>query len=178
MAPDGKHLWPQTLRIEAGWACDYHVPADQHIPGFRFWPKYGCDDLGANCTFGESGGPGLGCPEGGCSPPLDSKFEGTFGDASGNDWYNASQVDGWSLPYEMEFVCDDKDVGAANSAKLDCTGLTHATCPTQHVDALGTVSLAALNPQKDHAYAGCYSPCSLLTHNQWKTANRDYFSPP
>lgn len=169
-----EHLWPQTLRIDPGMAVDYHVPVGKHVEAARFWPKYGCDEHGQNCTFGESGGPGLGCPQGGCSPPIDSKFEATFGASDGNDWYNASQVDGWSLPFSMNFDCQGSE---SQTAKLNCSGLKHSACPTQDVQGLGNVSLAALNPNKGHSYAGCYSPCSLLTHNQWKTPNRSYFSP-
>lgn len=40
--------------------------------------------------MGESGGPGLPCPSQGCAPPIDSKFEATFGASDGNDWYDAS----------------------------------------------------------------------------------------
>ena len=168
-------LWPQTLRIEPGMAVDYDVPVGQLVESTRFWPKYDCDDKGENCTFGESGGPGFPCPHGGCAPPIDSKFEATFGASDGNDWYNASQVDGWSLPFTMSFDCKGD---ASNSAQLNCSGLKGNVCPYQDVEGLGNVSLMALNPNKDNKYAGCYSPCSLLTHNQWRTPNRSYFSPP
>ena len=104
---------------------DYKV--NESVAATRFWPKYNCDTDGLNCAFGESGGPGLPCPPKGCSPPIDTKLEATFGDANGLDWYNASQVDGWSLPFEMEFDCRDDD---ANSAELDCRGLTQMTCPS------------------------------------------------
>jgi len=112
-------LWPQTLRIDPGRVMDYEV--NESVSATRFWPKYQCDDNGQNCAFGESGGPGLPCPPSGCSPPIDSKFEATFGSSQGLDWYNASQVDGWTLPYEMKFDCKDD---TNNSADLDCTGLT------------------------------------------------------
>ena len=111
-----QHLWPQTLKIEAGQTADYDVPSGSSIPGTRFWPKYDCDGNGQNCTFGESGGPKLPCPAHGCSPPVDSKFEANFGD-NGRDWYDSSQVDGWTLPYYMEYNCDGD---AGNSAKLNC----------------------------------------------------------
>jgi len=83
--------------------------------------------MGENCAFGESGGPNLPCPHAGCSPPIDSKFEATFGTSDGLDWYNSSQVDGWTLPYEKIFTCEGD---ANNSADLDCSGLTRSTCPT------------------------------------------------
>lgn len=115
-------LWPQTLKIEAGHAIDYVVPQGETVSSVRFWPKYDCDANGENCTFGESGGPGLPCPAGGCSPPVDSKFEATFGAGADDgkspvDWYNASQVDGWTLPFHMTFTCQGD---AANTGDLNC----------------------------------------------------------
>lgn len=119
--------------------------------------------------MGESGGPGLPCPKSGCSPPIDSKFEATFGADGGagrTDWYNASQVDGWTLPYRMTFTCGD--ASNANSGDLNCSGLKQNVCPTQDIEGAGKgVSLTATNPDKGDAYAGCYSPCALLTYNNW-----------
>jgi hypothetical protein len=162
-----EYLWPQTLRIDPGKAVDYDVPAGRTVSSVRFWPKYDCDENGQNCTFGESGGPDLPCPAKGCSPPIDSKFEATFGASDGTvDWYNASQVDGWTLPYHMKFTCgDDAD---PNSGDLNCSGLKQNVCPTQNIEGAGNVALTATNPVKGDKYAGCYSPCALLTYNNWK----------
>lgn len=110
-------LWPQTLKIPAGMVADYEVPAGQLVQATRFWPKYDCDSQGQNCVFGESGGPDLPCPASGCSPPIDSKFEATFGASDGNDWYNSSHVDGWTLPYDAHFNCEGDE---ANTARLNC----------------------------------------------------------
>lgn len=154
-----RQVWPQKVKIEPGMSADYIVP--KSISATRFWPKYGCDDTGSNCTMGESGGPELGCPPRGCSPPIDSKFEATFGASDGNDWYDASQVDGWTLPYKFDFKC------GAKIDKVDCSGLKENICPTQNIDGAGTVSLAAHNPDKEDAYAGCYSPCAKLTYSNW-----------
>merc|ERR1719189_345946 len=115
------------------------------IPGCRWWPKTGCDGSGENCLMGESGGPYLACPPGGCSPPIDSKFEATFGSTDGNDWYDASQVDGWTLPYDAVFRCRGQVTNA------NCNGLTAAICPTQNIDGIGYVKLIARNPQKGYA---------------------------
>lgn len=153
--------WPQTLRINPGQAYDYNIPGGM-IPGTRFWPKSGCDYAGHNCAFGESGGPNLPCPYGGCSPPIDSKFEATFGSSDGNDWYDASQVDGWTLPYTMSFRC------RGQVTNINCGGLSEGVCPSQNIDGLGYVSLVARNPYKGNAYAGCYSPCAKLTYANWR----------
>jgi hypothetical protein len=157
-----KALWPQTLKIDPNKIMDYKVP--ESVSATRFWPKYNCDANGQNCAFGESGGPNLPCPPAGCSPPIDTKFEATVGADHGLDWYNASQVDGWTLPYEMEFDCEGD---LANSDWLDCRGLTQQTCPTQTIEGAGTVPLTAFNPDFNDAYAGCYSPCAFLTYRNW-----------
>merc|ERR1711953_1423327 len=119
-----KALWPQTIKIAEGDAVDYRVPIDLKMDGVRFWPKFDCDEDGQNCTMGESGGPNLPCPPKGCSPPIDSKFEATFGAGAngenhGTDWYNASQVDGWTLPFHMKYTCGT-DPANPNSAELNC----------------------------------------------------------
>ena len=151
------------MRVDAGKAAEYKIPSGENIPGVRFWPKYGCDSTGQNCDFGESGGPGLPCPPKGCSPPVDSKFEATFGASDGNDWYDASAVDGWTLPYYMEFKC-----GATGKVdKADCKGLKQSLCPSQDIDGIGNVSLASKNPTKGDSYGGCYSPCAVLTFQNW-----------
>lgn len=106
--------------IPSGHVADYEVPVGQLVEATRFWPKYDCEEDGQNCVFGESGGPNLPCPASGCSPPIDSKFEVTFGASDGNDWYNSSHVDGWTLPYYAFFDCQGDD---NNTAILDCTGL-------------------------------------------------------
>eukprot|EP00913_Durusdinium_trenchii_P028753 g26966.t1 len=46
----------------------------------RYWPKYRCDQHGNHCLIGESGGVGQECDQEGCAPPVDTKFEATFGD--------------------------------------------------------------------------------------------------
>lgn len=125
--------------------------------------------------MGESGGPNLPCPPKGCSPPIDSKFEATFGaGANGNnhgtDWYNASQVDGWTLPFHMKFTCGT-DPANPNSAELNCQNLKKDVCPTQTLPINGVptdVNLAASHPDKGGAYAGCYSPCGVMTYNNWQ----------
>jgi hypothetical protein len=156
------------LKIDKGKIMDFIVPENEYISATRFWPKYQCDANGQNCAFGESGGPELDCPEGGCSPPIDTKFEATFGSPHPDfnlDWYNSSQVDGWTLPYEMNFNCRDNP---AESAYLNCKGLTQAACPTQDlIGAENNVSLTAFNPRFDNQYGGCYSPCAKLTYRNW-----------
>ena len=60
----------------------FNIP-DTGLAGLRVWPGFGCDLNGQNCQIGASGGPasaGFTCPAGiGCAPPIDTKFESTFG---------------------------------------------------------------------------------------------------
>jgi len=162
-------IWPQTLKIAAGTGAEYTIPSGS-LPATRFWPKWGCDSTGQNCIMGESGGPNLPCPPSGCSPPIDSKFEATFGASDGNDWYDASQVDGWTLPYRMTFKCGATGV----DTNLECTGLKASICPTQDIDGAGYVSLIASNVDRGDAYAGCYSPCGILTYSNWSNPYGKY----
>jgi len=143
------------------------IPEGSH-PAYRFWPKYNCANDNQDCQFGESGGPDLPCPSYGCSPPVDSKFEITFDDVNGNDWYNASAVDGWTLPYHMRFTCEGEHTD------VDCTGLNEDSCPTQEFAETGNTDLTVTNPNRDDEYGGCYSPCSSLTMNHWENPLANY----
>ena len=45
--------------------------------------------------------------------------------------------------------------------------LSESVCPSQNVEGAGNVRLTAFNPDKGGKYAGCYSPCALLTYTNW-----------
>ena len=70
--------FPQDVELKAGQARDFMIP-QEGLAATRFWPKWGCDRQGSNCKIGQSGGPGESCGPIGCAPPVDSKFEATFG---------------------------------------------------------------------------------------------------
>lgn len=160
----------------------FNIP-DKGLAGTRFWPGFGCDASGENCAFGESGGPGLTCPPEGCAPPVDSKFEGTFGclpsvkskDCQVNpsaptkvlpatDSWDTSMVDGFTLPYTVKVngTCP----GGPKNSKIDCSNISTNTCPAAG-KINGVATNLALTDPKTNAYAGCYSPCSKLTMNNW-----------
>lgn len=80
----------QNLKILAGQSHTFTTP--DNLQATRYWPKMGCNDAGNMCTLGGSGGPSLSpavwcvrgpgelCdPAAGCAPPVDTKFEATFG---------------------------------------------------------------------------------------------------
>ena len=69
---------------------------DKGLSSTRFWVKHGCDERGNGCAIGQSGGPGESCPERGCAPPIDSKFEVR----SRRDLGETSALDLGALPFD------------------------------------------------------------------------------
>lgn len=196
---------PHQQQLAANAHYDYPIP-DQGIAGTRFWPGYGCDATGNNCSIGQSGGPasqGFTCPAWGCAPPIDSKFEGTFGclasvDAGSclpnpsdpqhrplpaTDGWDTSMVDGFTLPYRVK-VSGQCGRGPLNNT-IDCTNLPMSVCPTTEnistngaYPALASVNLRMTAPgDAGVQQAGCYSDCSRLTMNQWNGMNYGPGSP-
>src|SRR5260370_30504123 len=108
-------------------------------------------------TGGGGGGPvsnGFPCPAKiGCAPPIDSKFEGTFGcvssmplsqcqaNPSSNpptplpraDFWDASMVDGYTLPVKVIVYgsCPPGNPGGPAGGVVDCSTLHFSDCP-QH----------------------------------------------
>ncbi|CAE7220749.1 TLP1 [Symbiodinium sp. CCMP2592] len=190
---------PQNVKIPPGGSYNFTTPDGQ--TSTRYWPKFGCDADGNKCVIGDSGGPQQICRSDGCSPPVDTKFEATFGVSGlpcsplegmreGCDWVDISLVDGYTVPFKFEIhgSCWDADGHLMNaSAKsVDCSRLSVDDCPkdeTFHTfDSAGnaTVDLQVRHPAASTA-AGCYSPCSKLTLNQWASFsttqyNMDVFS--
>ena len=113
---------PNPVKLATtGDSYEYDIP-NIGLASTRFWPGSGCDENGANCDIGGSGGPGLPCLSEGCAPPVDSKWEGTFGCLNGveekdcqvnpssptgaklphEDSWDTSMVDGFTLPYKVK----------------------------------------------------------------------------
>lgn len=174
--------FPDDIRLEGGGHHDFAIP-DEGLASTRFWPKWGCDENGQECRIGGSGGPGESCITKGCAPPIDSKFEASFGclkpDASEcasnpsdptvklgpDDWWDVSQVDGWTLPYKVEVFGSCPD----SPQEIDCSGLSLGSCP-HNEDLGGTVgnqTLMVLDPSGRGEVVGCYSPCGKLTYSNW-----------
>lgn len=191
--PHRQLLTPQNPYI------DYPIP-NEGIAGTRFWPGMGCDENGNNCTIGQSGGPadqGFSCPPWGCAPPIDSKFEGTFGclpsipqdqclvnpsDPQGRrlpntDGWDTSNVDGFTLPYSVR-VNGNCSRGPQNN-RIDCSSLSVNSCPAMEdlsngdqFPPLRYTDLRLFAPiDGGHSLAGCYSDCGRLTYNQWGGMN-------
>ncbi len=138
-----------------GTSVTYNIP-DTGLAGLRVWPGFGCDSNGQNCQIGASGGPatdGFTCPGViGCAPPVDSKFEGSFGCIAGSgtcltnpsgggalgplDWWDASFVDGFTVPIKVVVngSCpagpQSNGPGGPPGGIFDCSALTLNNCPT------------------------------------------------
>lgn len=150
---------PNHTAVASGQSISYNIP-DKGLAAMRFWPAFGCDGGGMNCRIGASGGPqefGFTCPPEGCAPPIDSKFEATFGCITGidesqcqtnpsgggalgrSDWWNSSAVDGFTAPIKVEVngYCPEGPVtsgpfagpGGPTDGTIDCSGLRLGDCP-------------------------------------------------
>ncbi len=151
---------PNRHRLSGlGSYIEYDIP-DKGLPSMRFWPGFGCDSNGHNCRVGASGGPatlGFTCPPEGCAPPIDTKFEATFGCIPGvtdsqcfqnpsngqplgrGDWWNSSMVDGFTAPVKVEVngYCPVGPQpapvfgpGGPPGGVIDCSGVRVSECPT------------------------------------------------
>jgi len=173
-----------------GSYIDYTVP-DTGLSGSRFWAKYGCDSNGQNCAIGDQmqywPNPPGGCPAGGCTPPVDSLFEATWGCRPGTScnagnpttWFDTSQVDGWTIPYKLTPVgdtsgCDCTGTGCGFKG-VDASTLDVTKCPSGEdlsdngqftsVNVLGqSVGLSSVDLRiiKNGEILGCMSPCKRL----------------
>jgi hypothetical protein len=70
----------------------------------------------------------------------------------------------------MELTCGATGI----TDKLQCTGLSTSVCPHQTIEIEGDVDLKAYNPDFFGEYAGCYSPCGILTYTNWGNAYAKY----
>ncbi|GAB5360655.1 hypothetical protein AAMO2058_000645800 [Amorphochlora amoebiformis] len=166
---------PQNILLQSSKSYQFTIP--DGLQATRYWPKMGCDSDGNACTLGGSGGPGQKCNGTvGCAPPIDTKFEATWGvtgqpcnpgkgQYAGCDWFDVSLVDGFTLPFKME-VSQDCNLPIST---VDCSHLSAASCPTTENlgPSIGNLSLVATNPTNNQT-VGCYSPCSKLTFSNWK----------
>ena len=162
---------PDFLKVNPGAYHDYSIP-DAGLCGFRLWPQARCgadgkkiglsgDDM--DCEIGPSGGihskpycPGelVNKTGMGCSPPIDSKFEGSFGCTyddearcrttpqgatlfNVSDYWDTSLVDGWTLPFKVK-VLDPCTFGPPDGT-IDCLNLSIDQCPTdENLSTTGT----------------------------------------
>lgn len=158
----------RSVKVEGGQTHRFSIPLGG-LASTRFWPKMGCDGAGQRCAIGDSGGPGQTCKEGGCAPPVDSKFEATFGPvgtpcgpAQNCDWWNPSAVDGFTVPFKIEV-----DATCPKGVTVDGSQISLQGCPTSdNIGSVGYQDLRVFAPGHN-SMSGCYSPCAKLTFSNW-----------
>lgn len=126
-----------SLSIMPGESYTYSIPASG-LSSTRFLPQVGCDAAGSNCNV-QSVQP---CPSAGCDPPIDSKFEASFGcsleqelcsitgqgqRSTYQDWMDGSAVDGWTLPFSI--LVNDGGKGLTPGSEESSPLCTSVVCP-------------------------------------------------
>jgi hypothetical protein len=169
-----------VVKLERRATQVYSVPL-AGLASTRLWAKTGCDATGQNCRVGQSAPP---CPPSGCTPPIDSMIEATWGcdlpeaecgktpqgkTLKGPTWWNSSAVGGYTLPYSIEPAPN----GGPGCVPVNCNELWKGQCPKDEdlsdggkYPALKSVDLNVYGPKSDGAAPatiGCYSPCQALT---------------
>eukprot|EP00466_Bigelowiella_natans_P006530 jgi/Bigna1/88135/estExt_fgenesh1_pg.C_280151 len=165
---------PQNVKLEP--STSYNFTISDGLAATRYWPKMYCSDSGDSCALGGSGGPSETCNTTiGCAPPVDTKFEATWGDRSipcdpdhgqykGCDYFDISLVDGFTLPFKLDVIGDCK----LPVSSIDCSNISFTGCPIEDLGDIGqNVSLRVSHPDTK-ATVGCYSPCSILTFSNWE----------
>lgn len=166
----GNLLGPQQIKLESGQSHDYPIPSGR-LEATRFWPKTGCDAAGLHCKIGQSSPP---CPDTGCMPPIESKFEATFAATDcANEGYrcmtywNASQVDGYTLPISVfpkgVGVQPPGTPGIEQCVESRCDALDLLQCPSNERTGKRTLDLRVFAPGDRSTLVGCLSPCKA--HN-------------
>ncbi|MGL1885878.1 MAG: hypothetical protein OCD76_05130 [Reichenbachiella sp.] len=173
----------QNKKLDVGDIFDIKVP-DSGLSSTRFWPKMGCDESGNNCEVGQSTANDDGSePIHGITAPIDSKFEATFEavtETQNQTWYNASHVDGYTIPYVIlpkgPDVKYDIDCVVVNGSQLDAT-----QCPAHEDLKFDTYTDVDLRAFSGDEVIGCYSPCKYLSHteqlDEWEGATVHYCCP-
>jgi hypothetical protein len=164
---------PEVVKVDVGASTTYPIP-DGGLASTRYWPKTGCDDTGNNCKMGQSSPP---CPPQGCAPPVDSKLEATWGcvlptdqctktpqgNPIGDTFWNASMVDGFTLPFRIDVSSESN-----SCMDVDCSGLDVAQCPQTEDLSKGLTQphpgFAAVDLRVAGETGACYSPCAALTY--------------
>lgn len=162
----------------------FKIP-DEGLASVKLWAKFGCEN--GKCLMGQSmqdwdedkkasiGG----CKNSvyGCTPPIDTIFEATFGCNSNNcaknpsnlnetllndTFFDISHVDGYTLPYKLEIIGDntkcDNNLGLT---EINGINLTLDKCPDENKLYL------------DGKLVGCMSPCQTLTSSFGKNYTTD-----
>ncbi|MFI5296474.1 MAG: hypothetical protein ACHREM_00130 [Polyangiales bacterium] len=176
-----------SVLVKSGATTSYNIPA-AGLASTRFWPKKGCDGTGNACSMGQSSPP---CAPGGCTPPVDSKLEATWGCTLADKklcgetpqhvrmidtFWNASGVDGYTFPFTIKTSGGD---GRAACIPVDCSALDLSNCPTNDnlsdnganpayaSQNLNVVQLVDGGVPEGGVSEGCFSTCMKLNYPGW-----------
>jgi len=150
--------FPPIQKISASQKYVYNIPTK--LFAARWWVKTGCNTEGMDCEFGNSVTYNVSV---GAQPPLETKFEGTFGNG-GTDYFDVSLVDGFSVPFTLELTGDTK--GASLDEKIDCSSLSPENCPTETTLGDGGLDLKYFGDVENKTNPlACFSPCKKLNYS-------------
>lgn len=172
----------------------FKIP-EEGLSAVKIWAKFNCD-IGTDsykCLMGQSmqdwnentKQADAGCSNSyyGCTPPIDSIFEATFGctyddktkcalNPSKQDeklldvtFFDISHVDGYTLPYKLEIVGDNSKCDNNKGLKIiDGTKLTLDKCPEENKLVLKDTNINSPTYGKN-IVVGCMSPCQKYTYS-------------
>eukprot|EP01065_Artemidia_motanka_P021307 TRINITY_DN2547_c0_g3_i1.p1 TRINITY_DN2547_c0_g3~~TRINITY_DN2547_c0_g3_i1.p1 ORF type:complete len:451 (+),score=108.88 TRINITY_DN2547_c0_g3_i1:74-1426(+) len=185
------YLDPQMVKLLPGETVAFDIPKEG-LASTRFWPLARCASDGTTCQIGGSVGSTNGlppCDAVGCAPPVDSKFEATWGcklsesecghipaetgggTLKGDDYFDVSLVDGFTLPYKLEFDggCEPQNRLGKRVHSWSADQLNYMTmCPSsEDLDGKSGLDLRVYHPGS-RKVVGCSSPCSRLTIPNWQ----------
>lgn len=184
---------PEVVEIASGGEYSYDIP-EAGQAATRFWPKTGCDASGHNCVMGQSSPPCTDCP-----PPVDSKFEATWGCTLSDQsqcaftpqgfqlvdtYWNMSAVDGYTLPFTAQIFGNTLYDSEAPCEPVDCADLSFDRCPTDidlsQGDGIVDPTYASVDLRLfdyDSTMVGCYSPCKYFNYPTYGGAGLSETSP-
>jgi hypothetical protein len=184
----------QVAKLATGGFVDYSDIPAQGLASTRFWAKTGCDANDQNCQMGQNSDPCPAASATGCAPPVDSKFEATWGCTLSDQTkcavnpsdptkllpdvtsWDTSAVDGYTLPYKVAIIssggstCTNAD--CSTCANIDCSKLSLDNCPTNEDLSQGRTEKHPEYASEDlrvkltgqDTVLGCYSPCKKLNY--------------
>ena len=154
---------PKIQKIPSGQSFTYVIPTK--LIAARWWVKTGCNEGGLLCEFGNSVSYDT---TQGAQPPLETKFEGTFGNGD-LDYFDVSLVDGFSVPFRLQLKGDVRGSTLPEN-KIDCSSLSPYDCPMEKtLDVDGGLDLKYYEDSttKSNPLA-CFSPCKKLNYSPGK----------
>lgn len=154
--------FPKIQKISASQQYVYNIP--KKLVAARWWVKTGCNEVGEACEFGNSV-----TYQTEAQPPLETKFEGTFGnDGTTLDYFDVSLVDGFSVPFRLKLSGDVRGSSLPKDQEIDCSSLSPNDCPmetTLDFEGGGLDLKYYGNYDQQKNPLACFSPCKKLNYS-------------